>query len=122
MVLGVIGIGWYWYWSVLVLILVLVLVLVLVLISTSKPYENTNTNTTQYQYQYPNTALVLLHPYSQYIKKQSVYSVGKVYKVHSNFLSKCTAACIFVIAGVRYILLLMGTPAIRNPAFHAEID
>ena len=51
---------------------------------------------------------------SQSIEKQSVYSVGTVYLVHSNFLSKCTAACIFVIAGVQYILLLLGTPAIRN--------
>ena len=55
---------------------------------------------------------------SQFIKKnkQSVYSVVTVYKVHSNFLSKCTAACIFEIARVRYILLLLGTLAIRNAA------
>ena len=59
---------------------------------------------------------------SQYTKKQSVYSLGKVYLVHSNFLSKCTAACIFVIAGVLYILLLLGTPAIRNAGVTQQIS
>ncbi len=38
-----------------------------------------------------------------------------MYLVHSDFLSKCTAACTLEIADVRYILFPLGTPAIRNP-------
>jgi hypothetical protein len=44
-----------------------------------------------------------------------------MYLVHSDFLSKCTAACTLEIADVRYILFPLGTPAIRNPDWNHKI-